>query len=53
MRSYLSLLGSLQEILSRNRLPGGPLQSPIQLLGQSQVDLRLCDLLLLVVVVQA
>lgn len=47
LRSHLCLLRFLQEILSRSRLPGvpswpGPLQNPIELLGQSYVELRLC-----------
>lgn len=45
LRRHLSLLGSLQEILSRSWLPGAPnwlcpLQSPVELLGQSRVLMR-------------
>ena len=51
LRGHLSLLGSLQEILSGCRLPGapsrpGPLQSAVELLGQSGVVLRFCGQLL-------
>lgn len=53
LKSCLSLLRSLQEILNRGRLPGalswpGPLQGPVELLGESQVVLRICGQLLLV-----
>lgn len=49
LRSRSSLLGSLQEILGGGRLPGapirpGPLQSPVELPGQSQAELRLFGL---------